>query len=148
MAEPGMAGQESAEEAARRAAEERARRIAALQAEIHQWDSKLATVSSQKESLTTEQSNLNTRLGDWDAQKRIYHGNETLSEVVILNVFEGVCADRIKADFTDCMEEMDRTCSGVGGLNGNVGVQISRLNQYISVINAKLTSLRDELNSI
>lgn len=148
MAEPGMAGQESAEEAARRAAEERARRIAALQAEIHQWDSKLATVSSQKESLTTEQSNLNTCLGDWDAQKRIYNGNEILSEVVILNVFEGVCADRIKADFTDSMEEMDRTCSSVGGMNGNVGVQISRLNQYISVINAKLTSLRNELNSI
>lgn len=148
MADAIAAGQESADEAAKRAAEERARRIAAIQAEIHQWNAKLDRAESQIESLTAEQSNLNTYLGDWEMQKSIYSGSEILSEVVIVNVFEGVCADRIKADFTDCITKMDQTYSGVGGLNGNVGVQISRLNQYVSVINAKLTSLRNELNSI
>lgn len=148
MADTITAGQNNAEEEARRAAEERARRIAAIQAEISQWNAKRERVESQRASLTSEQSSLNAYLGDWEIQKSIYNGSEILSEVVIVNVFEGVCADRIKADLTDSITAMDQTHSDVGGLNGNVGVQISRLDQYVSVINIKLTSLRNELNSI
>lgn len=142
-------GQSSADEAAQqRAAEERARRRAAIQSQIQQWNTKLTTVNSQIAGLTAEQSNLSTYLGDWDTQKSIYSGSEILSEVVIVNVFEGVCADKIKADFSASITEMDETHSKVSGLNGNVGAQISRLNQYVSVINTKLASLRNELSSI
>lgn len=142
-------GQSSADAAAQqRAAEERARRRAAIQSQIQQWNTKLTTVNSQIASLTAEQSNLSTYLGDWDTQKSIYSGSEILSEVVIVNVFEGVCADKIKADFSASITEMDESHSKVSGLNGNVGAQISRLNQYVSVINTKLASLRNELSSI
>ena len=149
MANTTTTGQSSEDIAAQqRAAEERARRRAAIQSQIQQWNTKLTTVNSQITSLTTEQSNLNTYLGDWDTQKSIYSGSEILSEVVIVNVFEGVCADQIKADFSASITEMDQTYNEVSGLNGNVGAQISRLNQYVSVINTKLTSLRNELSSI
>lgn len=142
-------GQSSADAAAQqRAAEERARRRAAIQSQIQQWNTKLTTVNSQIAGLTAEQSNLSTYLGDWDTQKSIYSGSEILSEVVIVNVFEGVCADKIKADFSASITEMDESHSKVSGLNGNVGAQISRLNQYVSVINTKLASLRNELSSI
>lgn len=142
-------GQSSADAAAQqRAAEERAKRRAAIQSQIQQWNTKLTTVNSQIASLTAEQSNLSTYLGDWDTQKSIYSGSEILSEVVIVNVFEGVCADKIKADFSASITEMDESHSKVSGLNGNVGAQISRLNQYVSVINTKLASLRNELSSI
>lgn len=134
--------------AQQRAAEERARRREAIQSQIQQWNTKLTTVNSQIANLTAEQSNLNTYLGDWDTQKSIYNGNDILSEVVIVNVFEGACADKIKTEFSASITEMDQTYSGVNGLNGNVGVQIARLNQYASVINTKLISLRYELNSI
>lgn len=142
-------GQNSADAAAQqRAAEERARRRAYIQSQIQYWDTKLSKVNSQIAGLTAEQSNLSTYLGDWDTQKSIYSSSEILSEVVIVNVFEGVCADKMKAEFSASITEMDQTHSGVSGLNGNVGVQISRLNQYVSVINTKLTSLRNELSSI
>ncbi len=138
----------AAEERARREAEERARRKAAIQSQINQWDEKLSGVNSQLSGLVAEQSKLNTYLGDWSTQKNIYSGNDILSEVVIVNVFEGVCADKIKSDFSACIKKMDRTCGEVYGLNGNVGAQILRLRQYVSTINARLTSLRNELNSI
>ena len=143
-------GQSAADaaEAQRRAAEERGRRRAYIQSQIHHWDTKLSKVNSQIADLTAEQSNLNTCLGDWNIQKSIYSGSAILSEVVIVNVFEGICADKIKADFSASITEMDQTHSKVSGLNGNVGAQISRLNQYVSVINTKLVSLRNELNSI
>lgn len=128
--------------------EERARRIEAIQAQIRQWDAKLTQVKSQISALTKEQSNLNSYLGDWDTQKGIYNGSELLSDVVIINVFEGVCADKIKMEMGESIKEMDQTCSRVRGLNGNVGVQIARLNQYVSVINSRLTMLRGELNSL
>lgn len=134
--------------AQQRAAEERAKKRAYIQSQIQYWNTKLSKVNSQIAGLTTEQSNLSTYLGDWDTQKSIYSGSEILSEVVIVNVFEGVCADKIKADFSASITEMDESHSKVSGLNGNVGAQISRLNQYVSVINTKLTSLRNELSSI
>lgn len=149
MADIMMTDQRAAElEALRRAAEERAKRRKAIESQIEQWDNKLTTVQSQLSGLATERSNLNTYLGDWDRQKSIYSGNEILSEVVVVNIFEGVCADRVKADFSDSIKEMDQTCSRVSGLNGNVNLQIERLNQYISVINTNLASLRNELSSI
>lgn len=149
MANTMMTAQKAEELAAQqRAAEERARRRAAIQYQIQQWNTKLSRANSQLSGLTAEQSNLNTYLGDWDTQKKIYSGNQTLSDVVIKNIFEGMCADKTKDKFSASITEMDQTYSKVSGLNGNVGMQISRLNQYISNINAKLSMLRNELNSI
>lgn len=149
MAEIMVTDQRAAElEALRRAAEERARRKKAIESQIEQWNDELTTVRAQLSSLTTERSNLNTYLGDWDGQKSTYSGNEILSEVVVANVFEGVCADRVKAVLSGSIKEMDQTCSRVSGLNGNVDLQIERLNQYTSVIHTNLASLRNELSSI
>lgn len=127
---------------------ERERRRAAIRAQIRQWEGKLATVKAQIAGLTREQSHLNTYLGEWETQKGIYNGNEILSEVVIVNLFEGVCADAIKEELTASVAEMDQTHGKVSGLNGNVGAQISRLKEYEAVINAKLAALRRELASI
>ncbi len=134
--------------AEQKAAEEKAKKRVSIQSQIQHWSTKLSEVNSQITELTTEQSNLSTYLGEWDTQKSIYNGSENLSEVVRVNVFEGVCADKIKDDFSASITEMDGTYSKVSGLNGNVGTQITRLNQYVSVINTKLTSLRSELSSI
>lgn len=143
------AGKSSSDTVAQqRAAEEKAKKRTYLQSQIQYWDTKLTAVNSQIAGLTTEQSKLSTYLGEWDTQKSIYSGSEILSEVVIVNIFEGVCADEIKDDFLTGITEMDGTHSKVSGLNENVGTQISRLNQYVSVINTKLTSLRNELSSI
>lgn len=127
---------------------ERARKRAEIQAKINEWNNKLNNVNSQISSLNTQQSNLNTYLADWDTQKNTYNGSDILSDVVIVNVFEGVCADDIKADFSDCITQMDTTYSDVSGLNGNVSLQISRLNEYVTFINGKIAALKSELNSI
>lgn len=136
---------EMAAEAIRKAKEAKRK---AIQSQIDQWNKKLSQADSQQIALTAEQSKLNIYMGEWDTQKSTYNGSDILSEVVILNVFEGVCADKIKDDLTDSVTQMDQTYSKVSGLNAHVGEQISLLGQYINVINAKLTSLRSELNSI
>ncbi len=145
---PGIISEAAA--AMQRAAEEAAkeRRRAELRRQIQQWEGKKRTVESQIEGLTAEKLRLHSYRKMWEEKKCIYNGNEILSEVVIINLFEGVCADKFKDEFSASITEMDQTYSKVGGLNGNVGAQISRLNQYITVINAKLTSLRNELSSI
>lgn len=127
---------------------ERARKRAAIQSKIDEWKNKLTKVQSQQTSLTTQQTNLNTYLGEWDTQKTTYNGNDILKDVVIINVFEGVCADNIKTDFTYCITQMDKTYGVVSGLNAHLGEQIGRLNQYKSSINAQLSSLEAELRSI
>ncbi|MDE7284206.1 MAG: hypothetical protein K2N85_11590 [Lachnospiraceae bacterium] len=156
MGKPAITGKSSEESAERlraeaerlRAEAERARRRAAIQAEIDKWNEKLNKVKLQKANLGLQQIILNTYMRKWDTQKTTYSGNDILTEVVILNVFEGVCADTMKEKLTDSVTQMDRTYSGVSGLNGNVGLQISRLDEYITFINEKITALRSELNSI
>lgn len=143
-----MAERDAEQEARRRAEAERARKRAALRSQISQWESKLSRVEAQISALSRERSKLDTCLSDWNTQKSIYSGSRILSEVVILNVFEGVCADKIKSDLETSIQEMDRTHTDVSGLNGNVSAQISRLRQYADEIRSKLASLRSELNSI
>ena len=116
--------------------------------QISQWNEKLNKANSQKEGLKSQQANLNTYLGEWDTQKTTYNGNDILTDVVILNVFEGVCADKIKEELTASVTQMDQTYSRVSTLNDNVGLQISRLDEYITFINEKITTLNSELNSI
>lgn len=142
------AAEERRAEEERRAAEERARRKAAISSQIQQCDAQLNNVNCQLSSLEAEQSRINTYLGDWSAQKGIYSGNAILSEVVIINVFEGVCADRIKADFSSSIAQMDQTYGGVSALSRSVSMQIARLRQQASAISARRTSLSNELNSI
>lgn len=137
-------------EAIRRAAEEaeRRRRRAAIEAQIRQWEEKLRNVESQIAALTDEKSKLGTCLTDWSTQKSICSSSDILSEVVVLNVFEGVCADQIKIDMENCVTRMDTTCSNVSGMSGNIATQIARLQECVSVIQTKLSALRSELNSI
>lgn len=128
--------------------EERARRRGEILKEIHEWEATLSNINSQITDLTTEQSNLNIYLKKWETQKSIYSRNDILSEVVKVNIFEGVCADKIKADLETCVKEMDRNHSRVTELNDNVGLQIDKLNEHASKINSTLTHLRNELDSL
>lgn len=140
---------DQAEQAAQQQeAEIKARKKSSLRWQIAQWDTKKTSVDTQISELTTEQSNLNTYLGEWIRQKNSYTENDILSEVVIVNVFEGVAADKIQSEMQSAISEMDQTYNDVNELNGNVALQIARLKQYLSDINAKLTSLNQELNSI
>lgn len=136
------------DQAVQETAENRELKRKVIQSQIDLCDAELTSVSIQVSELTAEQSKLNTYLSDWEAQKLIYNGNAILSEVVIPNVFEGVCADRIREEFSAGIAEMDQTCGRVGRLNENLSAQIARLNQYISDINAQLASLRNQLGSI
>lgn len=150
MANPTTTGQSGADEAARRAAEqraaeERAKQRAYIQGQIQSWNNKLSDVNSQISGLTAEQSNLDTYLGDWETQKNIYSGSEILSEVVIVNTFEGICADKSKHKFEAAIKEMDQTYIDVSQMSGHVGAQIARLNQYVSKINTKLADLKNQL---
>lgn len=127
---------------------EKARRRAAIQSEINNWNTKLTNVNSQIDALTAEESNLVTYLGEWTTQKSLYDENKTLSEVVITNVFEGVCADKIQSELAGCISEMNLTYNNVAGLKGNVTAQIGRLRQQKSYINSRISSLSNEMKSI
>lgn len=135
-----------------RAEEERARarekRRAEINREMTQLNSTINSVNNQIYNLTLEQTHLNKYLEEWGAQKALCSQNDILSEIVILNVFEGVCADKMKQEFHRGVAEMDLTCGNIATLNGKVSAQIARLNQYVSNINTRLTSLRNELNSL
>lgn len=144
---------EDAAAAMRRAAEEKAerereRRRNYLRGQIDEWNGKLSEVKEQISGLETEKKNLTTYLAEWEEAKRTYNNNDILSEVVVINLFEGVCADNIKDDFSEIVTDMDRRYDVAGGMENNISVQITKLRQYESVIQSKLTSLRNELNSI
>ncbi len=135
-------------EAARKAEEERRQRRREIEKKIREWEEKLRIVEAQIAALTDENAKLGQCLSDWNTQKSKCSASEILSEVVVLNVFEGVCADQIKTDLEACLTKMDGTCSNVTGLSGSISNQIARLQEYASLIQTKLSALRSELNSI
>lgn len=151
MADIRMAAEIAAEQARREEEErerERERRRAEIQDRIRGCNDRIAGVNSLISDLAAGKSGLNASLEDWGIQKRKYNGSDILSEVVLVNVFEGVCAERIRNEFSSCMAQMDRTCVGVSRMVEDVNAQIARLLQYITMINTELTTLRNELSSI
>ncbi len=129
-------------------AEERGRKKASIRASISASNIKLEKVNTQIISLTTEYTNLNTYLGNWETQKSLYNGNNILSEVVIINIFEGVCADKIKEKIEGCISCMDQTYSNTTRLRNSVDAQIQRLEQQVLNIGTKITSLNNQLNAL
>lgn len=134
--------------AAQKAIEEMAKaaKRGALQIEINSLESKLSNVNKQIDDLASEQKRLNIYLDEWTVQKSLY--NSAFPEVVVVNVFEGVCADKMEDELTTCISEMDQTCKGIGGLNASVSSQILQLNQQASSICTRINALRNEKNSI
>lgn len=143
-------GYDAAAEAARRAAEEaeKAKRRKAIQEKIDKWNEKKVTVISQKNELAAEKQNLETQLSNWERQKIKYNGNSLLCDVVIVDVFEGVSAEKVKACFEEGVGEMDQTCANVERLKQSVVEQIQKLDQYVSDINENIRILIQEKNAI
>lgn len=139
------AARRAAEEAARR---ERERKRKKLQAEIDRWNAKLSEVRSLVLRLEKEMHYLGRKMDEWAAYKNRCKGNLLLSEVAIINRFEGTSADTIKENFTSCVGEMNNTYLRTDRLRDDGNAQIQRLNQYISFINDKIMSLTRELNAI
>ena len=134
--------------AARAAAAARAQKIALIQQRILIKNQELMKVNRQIASLSSEHGSLGAKLSDWCTQKAAYNGNEAVSEVVILNIFEGICADTLKEEVSSCVEEMDKTYSGMTSLNTQVNVQIGRLQERVSIIGQELRDLQLELSSL
>lgn len=145
-----MSEKQSAAAAVASAAAEAAKmqKIALLQLQIYQKNQQLTKVNQQIASLSAEQGSLGTKLADWSTQKAGYSANEAVCEVVILNIFEGVCANQLKEEVSSCVEEMDKTHSGVTSLNTQVGAQIGKLQERVQLIGEELRKLQLELNSL
>lgn len=146
---PWMGYDEAAE--ARRRAEEAARKERKrreLRAKINGLKDELSGVEGIKLRLEKEMYYLGRKMDEWEVHKNRCKGNLLLSEVVILNRFEGVCADEVKKDFTARVMEMNNTWLMTGRLREDGSAQIQKLNQYISTLNDRIESLTRELNSI
>lgn len=126
----------------------KAQKRAKLQKEIDNWNKELSKIKPIRSRLIKEQSFLSRLLSEWEIQKNKCEGNLILSEIVLVNRFEGECADQIKKDFTARVADMNKTYFKTGWLRDYDGEQIAKLDQYITFINNKITSLTNELNAI
>lgn len=126
--------------------EDKSIKLAFYKAQISLTNGMLTTVKGWVSALIREQGNLNSYIEDWATQKVIYDSNENLSEVVITNVFEGVCADTIKTELADCITIMEQTCSDASTLSADLTLQIAKLNEYIAQLNSQLTSLNYQMS--
>lgn len=142
----------AAEEAARIAAEQEAARKAArrtaIRQEIGHWQLVIEKCNDLISRLQTENSNLAGYLSDWQAQYNTYVQNPVTEQVVITNIFEGVCADKIKSKLSTAVNDMVNTESSGNTLSTNVGNQITAISNYESTVYTKITSLQSELASL
>lgn len=126
---------------------ERKRKRETLQSEIGSLDTRSKYLKERIVSLGWHRSQLDSYIEDWENERNSFSKND-ISQVVITNVFEGVCADKIKSDLETCIAQMDQTCDKVRGLRNNIEKQITKLGEYQSNIDETLLIKRDELRSI
>lgn len=132
----------------RRREAEREKQRAELQKQIDRWNIKKSGVTSLVNKLKSEKRTLETYLDMWQRQKSKYNGNDMLVEVVIVNLFEGESADKVKQIFSEGIKKMDQTYLRVDELKGNVSKQIDKLIQQISDIDVMIRVLIQRKNAI
>lgn len=120
---------------------------AEIRKQIGDLETKIPEANIRRSDLAYHQSMLDTYLEDWNTHRQLFSAID-ISEVVIVNVFEGVCAEKIKSDLETCILQMDQTCEKVRGLKDNIGKQILKLDEYVLNIDGMIKKLKDNLDSI
>lgn len=127
---------------------QKAIRRAQIRGEITKWQTVVTKCDALITRLQEENSNLGDFVSEWDTQYTVYAQNPVTEQVVITNVFEGVCADQIKEKLHMAVQDMENTKGSMNVLSSSVGSQITTLSNYRNGAAGKITSLQSQLASL
>ena len=123
-----------------------AKRMALMQA-IHGIQVMINAARAVQRKLQNINNQISNSLNVWTSSLSAFQSS-VMAPVVVTDKFEGNSAQTISAKLPDPIAEMDSSKSSAEGVQGEIGVQIEKLEIYISEKETKIAELRAQLAAI
>lgn len=125
----------------------RAAKASLIKGQIDELDAKITEARTIKIELRNSDTALNNTLLQWTSRYRAFQASP-MSEVVVVDKFEGESAEKIRASLPSAIEEMEATQASTESVQGEIDVQITKLDEYIAMLREKIAALRSEMAAL
>lgn len=120
---------------------------AAIRKEIQKLKDKMRKAKEVKQKIKRVQSQIDNDISKWDRSLGAFESSP-MAPVKVTDKFEGDSAEIISAKIPEPIEEMQKTASGAQEVQGEVDVQIEKLDAYIELLEQKIEALYAQLAAI
>lgn len=124
-----------------------AARRAAIMAQVAILREKISKAREVKNDLTSSDRALNSALMQWTNRYAAFQAS-SMSEVVVTDKFEGESAEKIQARLPDAIQKMADTQSSTESVQGEISVQMTKLDEYIAKLEEQISALLSGLAAI
>lgn len=120
---------------------------AAIMAQIGKLRIKIAKARAVITNLNNSNTALDNALMQWTRRYAAFQSS-AMSEVVVADKFEGESAEKIRTRLPDAIQKMTDTQSSTGNVQCEIGIQITKLEEYIAKLEEEIAALMSEMMAI
>lgn len=124
-----------------------AARRAAIMAQVAVLRKKIADAREVKNDLSSSDKAISRALLQWSLRYFAFRAS-SMSEVVVTDKFEGESAEKIQTRLPDGIQKMTETQSSAKSVQGEIAMQQTKLDEYITKLEEKISALLSELASV
>lgn len=118
--------------------------IRMIMAQISELRRQVNIARSVKVKLSSSNTSITTQTTKWSNKLTTFESG-TMGEVVVIDKFEGVSAETIKGKLPDPIAKMDASKAAAVSVQGEIAVQITKLDRYIEEREARIAALQAQL---
>ncbi len=119
-----------------------------LQAEINKLEQKISNINCLISDLENNNILLSNTCTGWDTQYTTYNSATLTPDIYRTDEFEGEIAEYFCETVPNCIEKIQSNCSEMRQIKSGIGEQIGLLQKNITVLNIKISKLREEIAAL
>ena len=127
--------------------EARSKRANEIMKQVGELREKVSKARVVKTRLKNSDTVINNTLMQWTSRYRAFQASP-MSEVVVTDKFEGESAEAIRSKLPDTVQLMNDTQASTEGVQGEIAVQITKLDEYMERLEMKISALMGELAAL
>ena len=120
---------------------------AAIRKEIQKLKAKMRDAKEVKQKIKRIRSLIDQDISTWNRSLGAFESSP-MAPVKVIDKFEGESAESISTKIPEPIDNMQETASGAQGVQGEVDIQIEKLDAYIELLEQKIEALYAKLASI
>lgn len=124
-----------------------AARRAAIMEQVGKLRDKISVAREVKTDLSNSDKAINDALKQWTNRYNAFQAS-SMSEVVVTDKFEGESAEKIQTRLPDGIQKMTETQSSANSVQDEISKQQTKLDEYITRLEQKISMLLSELASV
>lgn len=122
-------------------------KMGAITAQIGILRVKISKARTAKTNIKNSDTALSNALMQWTSRYNAFQSSP-MSEVVVTDKFEGVSAEKIRARLPEAIQQMTATQASTESVQGEISVQITKLDEYIAMLEEEIAALMSEMAAL